>query len=86
MIDSDAVDVLLRHDWPGNIRELYHTLERVAGRADHITARLLSAEMAGIAAKKAGHRRLPRRHGRANANSWPTRRPRGNKSAAAEQA
>ena len=53
VIDSDAVDVLLRHDWPGNIRELYHTLERawLVG-ADHITARLLSAEMAGIAAKK----------------------------------
>jgi DNA-binding NtrC family response regulator len=53
VIDSDAVDVLLRHDWPGNIRELYHTLERawLVG-ADHLTARLLSAEMAGIAAKK----------------------------------
>jgi len=52
-IDSDAVDVLLRHDWPGNIRELYHTLERawLVG-ADHITASLLTAEMAGIAAKK----------------------------------
>ena len=52
-IDPDTVDVLLRHDWPGNIRELYHTLERawLVG-SDHITATLLTAEIAGIAAKK----------------------------------
>ena len=27
-IDQDAMDDLIRHSWPGNIRELQHTIER----------------------------------------------------------
>ncbi len=49
-IEPEALGVLQRHDWPGNIRELYHTLERAylvgAGR---ITGEILLAETAGIA-------------------------------------
>jgi len=47
-LDAAAVEVLGRHPWPGNIRELYHTLERsllVGG--GQITAGLLEAEIGG---------------------------------------
>ena len=49
-IDPDAVGVLQEHNWPGNCRELLHTLERafLVG-SGHITADLLRAEMGGIA-------------------------------------
>ena len=44
-IEPEAVALLERHDWPGNIRELYHALERAylvgSGR---ITAELLAAD------------------------------------------
>ena len=48
-LDSSALEVLTRHLWPGNIRELYHTLERallVGG--GQITADLLEAEIGGL--------------------------------------
>jgi DNA-binding NtrC family response regulator len=44
-----AVALLAQHPWPGNIRELYHTLERtllVGG--GQITADLLEAEIGGL--------------------------------------
>ncbi len=49
-IEPEAVDLLSLHDWPGNIRELVHALERaylVGGGT--ITAELLSGEMASLA-------------------------------------
>ncbi len=48
-IEPDALSVLMQHNWPGNIRELYHTLERafLIG-SGHITAELLATEMSGI--------------------------------------
>lgn len=48
-LDSAAIEILVRHPWPGNIRELYHTLERsllVGG--GQITAELLEAEIGGL--------------------------------------
>ena len=44
-IEPAAINLLEQHDWPGNIRELYHTLERafLVG-AGHITADLLRTE------------------------------------------
>lgn len=53
-IEPAAVAVLQRHDWPGNIRELYHALERaylVGG--GQITADLLTADVAGLATNPA---------------------------------
>jgi len=48
-IEPAAVEVLQQHDWPGNIRELAHTLERgfLVGNG-RITAELLRAEMGGL--------------------------------------
>lgn len=48
-VEPEAVGLLLQHNWPGNIRELYHTLERafLVG-AGQITSELLAAEMSGI--------------------------------------
>jgi len=48
-LEPAAVAVLTQHAWPGNIRELYHTLERsllVGG--GQITATLLEAEIGGL--------------------------------------
>jgi DNA-binding NtrC family response regulator len=48
-LEPAAVAVLAQHPWPGNIRELYHTLERtllVGG--GQITAKLLEAEIGGL--------------------------------------
>lgn len=33
-IDQGAVETLLRHDWPGNLRELQHVIDRAVARAD----------------------------------------------------
>ncbi|HPU06132.1 MAG TPA: sigma-54 dependent transcriptional regulator [Thermogutta sp.] len=46
-IDPAAIQVLQEHEWPGNIRELYHTLERayLLG-SGNITADVVRAEMA----------------------------------------
>jgi DNA-binding NtrC family response regulator len=47
-IDPQAVVLLAQHEWPGNVREMYHTLERtylIGG--GHITADLVEAEMGG---------------------------------------
>lgn len=52
-IEPEVVDILVRHNWPGNIRELLHTLERaylVGG--GQITPELLRTEMNGIAARQ----------------------------------
>jgi DNA-binding NtrC family response regulator len=48
-IDADAVAVLAEHQWPGNVRGLYNTLERallIGG--GHITSDLLRAEIGGL--------------------------------------
>jgi DNA-binding NtrC family response regulator len=48
-LEPAAVAILAQHPWPGNIRELYHTLERtllVGG--GQITAKLLEAEIGGL--------------------------------------
>jgi len=54
-LDAAAVAVLQRHDWPGNIRELFHILERAflvgSGR---ISEELLRAEL-----EEAAHKRPP---------------------------
>lgn len=46
-VDPAAIEVLQEHDWPGNIRELYHTLERayLIGNGA-ITADILRSETA----------------------------------------
>ncbi len=45
-IEPEAIAALMEHDWPGNIRELYHTLERayLLGSED-ITADLVRAQI-----------------------------------------
>ncbi|GAB4135624.1 sigma-54-dependent transcriptional regulator [Thermopirellula anaerolimosa] len=45
-IEPDAVAALMEHDWPGNIRELYHTLERtyLLG-SEHITADVIRSQI-----------------------------------------
>jgi DNA-binding NtrC family response regulator len=45
-VDAAAIEILQQHDWPGNIRELYHTLERayLVGSGT-IAAGLLAAEI-----------------------------------------
>ncbi|HOA53401.1 MAG TPA: sigma-54 dependent transcriptional regulator [Thermogutta sp.] len=46
-IDPAAIQVLQEHEWPGNIRELYHTLERAyLMGSGNITADVVRAEMA----------------------------------------
>jgi DNA-binding NtrC family response regulator len=50
-IDPQAVVLLAQHDWPGNVREMYHTLERaylISG--GHITTDLIETEMGSPAA------------------------------------
>jgi DNA-binding NtrC family response regulator len=49
-VAPDVIGILQQHDWPGNIRELYHVLERayLVG-AGNITAEVLAADNAGIA-------------------------------------
>lgn len=46
-VEPTAIEVLQEHDWPGNIRELYHTLERayLIGNGT-ITADIVRSEMA----------------------------------------
>jgi transcriptional regulator with GAF, ATPase, and Fis domain len=46
-IESDAVDALMRYDWPGNIRELENVIERavVLCAGDHITLNELPNEV-----------------------------------------
>ncbi len=53
-IEPEAVAMLERHHWPGNIRELYHALERayLVG-SGHITAELLAADAGQMAAAQA---------------------------------
>ncbi len=53
MIEPQAVVLLAQHEWPGNVREMYHTLERaylISG--GHITADLIEAEMGGSASSE----------------------------------
>jgi two-component system, NtrC family, response regulator HydG len=38
-IDPAALDRLLRHDWPGNLRELDHTMQAIVLLAEHDTIR-----------------------------------------------
>ncbi|MGZ7042773.1 MAG: sigma 54-interacting transcriptional regulator [Thermoanaerobaculia bacterium] len=48
-IESDAVDILTRHSWPGNIRELRNVIERAAllEDSDSIRAAALPLEQVG---------------------------------------
>jgi DNA-binding NtrC family response regulator len=48
-IESDAMDILVRHSWPGNIRELRNVLERAAllEDGDAIRAAALPLEQVG---------------------------------------
>jgi PAS domain S-box-containing protein len=51
-ISADAVDLLCRHDYPGNVRELHNILERsfVLCQSDTIEAADLPREVQGLAA------------------------------------
>ncbi len=53
-VEPAAMDLLCQHDWPGNIRELYHTLERawLVG-AGLISAELLESDLLNEAAADA---------------------------------
>ncbi len=54
-LDPAAMAVLQQHDWPGNIRELFHILERAYMLGSgHISKELLLAEL-----EEAVHRRPP---------------------------
>lgn len=46
-IDADALDAMLRHTWPGNIRELENVLERavVLCESDHISLKELPSDV-----------------------------------------
>ncbi len=46
-IDADALEALMRHSWPGNIRELENVLERavVLCETDHISLKELPADV-----------------------------------------
>jgi two-component system response regulator AtoC len=56
-IDPEAIEILQGHDWPGNVREFYHALERAylvgSGQitTDLLTADLLAAEPAAAAGR-----------------------------------
>jgi len=52
-LDASALEVLQQHDWPGNIRELLHVLQRayLVG-SGAITGRLLLAEIDGLAQRR----------------------------------
>jgi len=52
-LEASAVEVLQRHDWPGNIRELLHVLQRayLVGSGT-IGGQLLIAEIDGLAQKQ----------------------------------
>jgi DNA-binding NtrC family response regulator len=55
-LDPAAIEVLQRHDWPGNIRELLHVLQRVyLIGAGVVTPEVLAAELDVVAQKE----RLP---------------------------
>jgi transcriptional regulator with GAF, ATPase, and Fis domain len=61
-LDAEALDLLVRHTWPGNIRELENTLERMlvaAGEAPLLTVRHLPEEFDADRFPAAGHRPLP---------------------------
>ena len=51
-MDSSAMDVLMNHDWPGNIRELMHLVESlvVIGTNDIITLSELPSSLISPAA------------------------------------
>ena len=51
-ISRDALDALLAHDWPGNIRELLNVVERACGFAegDCVQVRDLPPQLQGVAA------------------------------------
>ena len=53
-IEPESIEILKRHTWPGNIRELYHTLERafLVAPKHHITAELLAGEVGGPPSSK----------------------------------
>ncbi len=49
-----AMDRLMQHDWPGNIRELEHEIERaltLAGKDEDITASYLSERVRGVSSQ-----------------------------------
>jgi DNA-binding NtrC family response regulator len=54
-ISRDALDALLAHDWPGNIRELLNVVERACGFAegDCVQVRDLPPQLQGAAAPAA---------------------------------
>jgi DNA-binding NtrC family response regulator len=62
-IHPAAMEMLLRHDWPGNLRELYHTMRSVAlfcegkvVRPEHITFdRDLESEVSPNGDENAAH-------------------------------
>ncbi len=55
-VEPGAIGLLQQHDWPGNIRELFHVLQRawLVG-AGTITGDLLLAEIDEIACKQTSH-------------------------------
>lgn len=55
-IDPDAMEVLQRHSWPGNIRELENVIERAVVMCDgtRITVKELSAELSRSSASSLG--------------------------------
>jgi two-component system response regulator AtoC len=48
-VRPEVIDAFLRHDWPGNIRELENTVERIAlmSDSDELGPELLPAELCG---------------------------------------
>lgn len=58
-LSGDAIESLLRHPWPGNIRELYHTLLRASifAQGAEITAVDVQENLLAISGK--GDRALP---------------------------
>jgi len=86
-VQTEAMELLMRHDWPGNVRELAHTLQRAflvgSGR---ITVELLSAEMGGITTRRppgTGDFQATMQQTERNLLEDALRKARGNKTAAA---
>jgi len=70
MPDAEAMRALLDHSWPGNIRELEHSIERalLLARGDHLAVGDFPPEIAARAAEIAGEGRY-----RAARDAWERR-------------
>jgi DNA-binding NtrC family response regulator len=56
-LDSEVLEILMRHDWPGNVRELRNVLERAAIMASEGEIHIASLPLSAIGGKLASQMR-----------------------------